>query len=77
MRGIGTTEAYGDSFSTLDFQASYAITDSLTVFAEANNLTREPQVFSMRVANGGEPVSYPQTWIEGERRVAAGFRLGF
>jgi len=31
----------------------------------------------MKVANGGEPRSYPQTWIEGERRLAAGFRLSF
>ena len=77
VRGIGTTSAYGNSFFTLDFQASYAITRFLTVFAEANNLTREPQVFSMKVANGGAPTSYPQTWIEGERRLAAGFRVGF
>jgi TonB-dependent receptor len=77
VRGAGTTSAYGDSFSTLDFQASYAITSFLTVFAEANNLTREPQVFSMRVANGGGSSSYPQTWIEGERRLALGFRMGF
>ena len=77
VRGIGTTEAHGESFSTLDFQASYAITDKLTVYAEANNLTRQPQVFSMRVANGGEPRSYAQTWIEGERRLAAGLRLSF
>jgi iron complex outermembrane receptor protein len=77
VRGIGTTSAYGDAFSTLDFQASYAITSHLTVFAEANNLTRKPQVFLMRVATGGESLSYPQTWIEGERRLAAGFRLGF
>jgi TonB-dependent receptor len=77
VRGIGTTSAFGDSFSTLDFQASYAISSHLTVFAEANNLARKPQVFEMRVANGGESVSYPQTWIEGERRLAAGFRLGF
>lgn len=77
VRGIGTTSAYGESFYTLDFQASYAVTDHLTVFAEANNLTRQPQVFSMRVANGGEAVTYPQTWIEGERRLAAGFRLSF
>src|SRR5258706_13677391 len=77
VRGIGTTSAYGEPFSTLDFQASYAITKSLTVFAEANNVARKPQVFSMRVANGGVLSSYPQTWIEGERRLAAGFRLGF
>ena len=31
----------------------------------------------MKVANGGAPTSYPQTWIEGERRLAAGFRVGF
>jgi len=77
VRGIGTTAANGESFSTLDFQASYAITSALTVFAEANNLAREPQVFSMRVATGGESRNYPQTWIEGERRLAAGFRLSF
>jgi iron complex outermembrane receptor protein len=77
VRGIGTTAAYGDSFFTLDFQASYAITSFLTVFTEANNLTRQPQVFSMRVANGGASSSYPQTWIEGERRLAAGFRVSF
>ena len=77
VRGIGTTSAYGDSFYILDFQASYAITSVVTVFAEANNLTRQPEVFSMRVANGGAPSSYPQTWIEGERRFAAGFRVGF
>ena len=77
VRGIGTTEAHGESFSTLDFQASYAITDKLTVYAEANNLTRQPQVFSMRVANGGEPRNYAQTWIEGERRLAAGLHLSF
>jgi len=77
VRGIGTTAAYGDSFYTLDFQASYAITSFLTLFAEANNLTREPQVFSMKVNNGGASSSYPQTWIEGERRFAAGFRVGF
>jgi iron complex outermembrane receptor protein len=77
VRGIGTTAAYGESFSTLDFQASYAITGSLTVFAEANNLARKPQIFSMRVASGGESRTYPQTWIEGERRLAAGIRLRF
>jgi iron complex outermembrane receptor protein len=77
VRGIGTTSAYGDSFYTLDFQASYAITSFMTVFAEANNLTRHPQVFSMKVENGGAPSNYPQTWIEGERRFAAGFRVGF
>ncbi len=75
VRGIGTTSAYGESFSTLDFQASLAITKVLSVFAEANNLARKPQIFSMRVENGGQPTTYPQTWIEGERRLAAGFRL--
>jgi len=77
VRGIGTTAAYGDSFYTLDFQASYAITRFITLFAEANNLTRHPQVFSMKVENGGAAANYPQTWIEGERRLAAGFRVGF
>ena len=77
VRGGGTTSAYGKPFHTLDFQASYAITKALTVFAEANNLTRTPSVFSMRVANGGKPRDYPQTWIEGERRFAAGIRLSY
>jgi len=77
VRGIGSTSAYGKSFSTLDFQASYAITKSLTVFAAGNNLMRTPSVFLMRVANGGVATDYPQTFIEGERRIAAGIRLTY
>lgn len=77
VRGLGSTEAYGKDFSTLDFQASYAVTKSLTVFAAANNLMRTPSIFFMRVANGGTATNYPQTFIEGERRLAAGLRLSY
>jgi iron complex outermembrane receptor protein len=78
LRGLGNTAVYGNSFSTLDFQASYAITRFLSVFAEGNNLARKPQIFSMRVTAAGQgPTNYPQTWIEGSRRVAAGFRVSF
>jgi TonB-dependent receptor len=77
VRGIGTTAAYGNAFSTLDFQASYAVNKALTIFVEGSNLMRTPSVFSMRVANGGTPRDYPQTWIEGERRFAGGVRLSF
>lgn len=76
VRGLGNTSAYGDPFSTLDFEASYAVNKVLSVFVEGNNLLAKPQVFEMSVASGGAgATSYPLTWTNGDRRIAAGLRV--
>jgi iron complex outermembrane recepter protein len=78
VRGAGTTASYGDSFYTLDAQASYAVTRNFTVFLEGTNLTAKAQTFTMSSTNGGiGPVAYPQTWIGGDRRLGAGVRMTF
>jgi TonB-dependent receptor len=78
LRGLGNTRVYGKSFATLDFQASYAITNYLTAFVEGTNLTREAQTFVMQVSGASQVQNYyPQTWIEGDRRLGAGFRVSF
>ncbi|MBS0568469.1 MAG: TonB-dependent receptor [Proteobacteria bacterium] len=74
VRGQGT-RAFGDQFSTLDFQASYALNPHLTLFLEGTNLLAREQTFSMKTATGTTP--YPQTWISGDRRIAVGARLNF
>lgn len=77
VRGLGITAAYGEPFSTLDFQASVIVNKSLSVFIEGNNLLAAPQKFSMSSITGNESTTYPQTWISGDRRLAAGLRVTF
>jgi iron complex outermembrane receptor protein len=78
VRGLGTTASYGEEFYTLDAQASYAITRNFTVFFEGSNLLAKSEIFSMSETKGGiGGVSYPQTWISGDRRIGAGVRLAF
>ena len=76
VRGVGNTAAYGNAFATLDFEASFSVNRELSLFVEGNNLLAKPQVFSMSVINSGTgSTSYPQTWISGDRRLAAGVRV--
>lgn len=75
VRGLGNTAAYGNPFATLDFEASFAVNKEISVFVEGNNLLARPQIFSMSVINGTGSTSYPQTWISGDRRIAAGVRV--
>ncbi|WP_066966196.1 TonB-dependent receptor [Microbulbifer sp. Q7] len=56
------TGTYLDSFygeyTSLDFSASYLVSDKLTVFAEANNLTNEPLTYYLGDADRPKQVEY-------------------
>lgn len=76
VRGIGVTSAWGNSYAEWDFQASYAFNQNFSVFLEGTNLAGKPQSFTLKTLYG-DSASYPQTWISGDRRISAGFRVSF
>jgi TonB-dependent receptor len=76
IRGQGISSAYGQRFSTLDFQAGYDVSNHVNVYVEGNNLLRKETVSSMRRING-EGSSLPLSWAAGDRRLAFGLRVKF